>query len=50
MAETDSVKLTAFSRGSGCGCKIAPDLLQSIIRSDFKFPSDKNLLVGNELP
>ncbi len=44
---TEEIKLTQFSHGSGCGCKIAPDVLEKILRSDVKGISDKNLLVGN---
>lgn len=42
------MKLTQYSHGAGCGCKIAPAVLDTILHSDFpkgKFP---NLLVGNE--
>jgi selenide, water dikinase len=40
------IKLTQFSRGAGCGCKISPSVLEEILHSQFTFP-DKNLLVGN---
>lgn len=43
-----NVKLTQYSHGAGCGCKISPAVLDTILHSDFpkqKFPS---LLVGNE--
>lgn len=42
------IKLTQYSHGAGCGCKISPAVLDSILHSDLpqqKFPS---LLVGNE--
>jgi selenide,water dikinase len=42
------VKLTQFSKGSGCGCKIAPSVLEEILQSETGFKSFKNLLVGNE--
>ncbi len=42
------VKLTQFSKGSGCGCKIAPSVLEEILRSETAVRSFKNLLVGNE--
>ncbi len=43
----EEIKLTQFSRGAGCGCKIAPQVLEEILSgSTFSFP-DKNLLVGN---
>lgn len=43
-----SVRLTQFSHGGGCGCKIAPAVLaQLLAASTFKtFPAD--LLVGTE--
>ncbi len=38
-------KLTQYSRGAGCGCKIAPSVLQDIIgQSPTSFPG---LIVGN---
>jgi selenide,water dikinase len=42
------IKLTQFSHGAGCGCKISPAILDAMLHSDLpkaKFPS---LLVGNE--
>ncbi len=41
------IKLTQFSHGSGCGCKIAPDVLQEIIKSTQETGVFKNLMVGN---
>ena len=44
----NEIKLTQYSHGAGCGCKISPALLDTILHSDLpetKFPS---LLVGNE--
>ena len=38
--------LTQFSRGSGCGCKLAPDLLDRILRSERLHAVDPRLLVG----
>src|SRR6188768_3340569 len=43
----DEIKLTQYSRGAGCGCKIAPQVLDEILKSDHFFPDDKKLLVGN---
>jgi selenide,water dikinase len=40
-----NVKLTQHSKASGCGCKIAPAVLQEILKSDFKFDCNE-LLVG----
>ena len=42
------IKLTQFSKGAGCGCKIAPALLETILAgSRDAFPSAK-LLIGNQ--
>src|ERR1035437_4117769 len=41
------IKLTQFSKGAGCGCKIAPQVLEEIL-SGLVSVKDKNLLVGNE--
>jgi len=40
--------LTEYSHGSGCGCKIAPKLLDEILQSRLDIPLDPNLLVGNQ--
>ena len=42
----EKIRLTQYSRGAGCGCKISPQVLEEILHSQFTFP-DKNLLVGN---
>jgi selenide,water dikinase len=45
---TQTIRLTQYSRGSGCGCKIAPSVLEEILKgtgSKLNFPG---LLVGNE--
>ena len=42
------IKLTSFSHGAGCGCKIAPSVLEEILRSGGNFTKDPRLLVGNE--
>jgi selenide, water dikinase len=44
---TASIKLTQYSHGAGCGCKISPKVLDSILHSDITYPEDKRLLVGN---
>lgn len=41
------VKLTEYSHGAGCGCKIAPKVLDSILQSGLNFAPDPRLLVGN---
>ena len=42
------VKLTQYSHGSGCGCKISPKVLDSILKSQLVIPEDDKLLVGNQ--
>lgn len=44
---TDTIKLTQFSPGAGCGCKISPKDLDSILKSDSSYADIPNLLVGN---
>ncbi len=44
----NEIKLTQFSRGSGCGCKIAPDVLEKILKSRTINFTDSKLLVGND--
>lgn len=43
----DRIKLTQHSHGAGCGCKIAPRVLDEILTSNLALPDNKNLLVGN---
>lgn len=43
----ESIKLTQYSRGAGCGCKISPKILDEILKSNISIPDNKNLLVGN---
>ena len=43
-----SIKLTSFSHGGGCGCKIAPGVLAQILKGSSGFPVPKELLVGIE--
>jgi selenide, water dikinase len=40
------IRLTEYSHGSGCGCKIAPKLLDDILKSAAVMPPDARLLVG----
>ena len=42
------IRLTAFSHGGGCGCKIAPGVLAQILKNSHGFPVPKELLVGIE--
>lgn len=42
------IKLTQYSHGAGCGCKISPKLLDSILKSSREHIPYPQLLVGNE--
>jgi selenide,water dikinase len=41
------IRLTQYSHGAGCGCKIAPSVLDKILHSSLPQPNYDNLLVGN---
>lgn len=41
-------RLTQYSHGAGCGCKIAPEVLDRILRQHAPPASFPGLLVGNE--
>ncbi|ROP61632.1 selenophosphate synthase [Enterobacter sp. BIGb0383] len=43
-----AIRLTQYSHGAGCGCKISPKVLETILHSDQAKFIDPNLLVGNE--
>ncbi|MBX9798782.1 MAG: selenide, water dikinase SelD [Burkholderiaceae bacterium] len=43
-----TIKLTSFSHGGGCGCKIAPGVLADILKNSSGFPVPKELMVGIE--
>jgi len=42
------IRLTSFSHGGGCGCKIAPGVLSEILRGARGWPVPKELMVGIE--
>ncbi len=44
----EQIKLTEYSHGAGCGCKISPMLLDEILKSDISTALYPQLLVGNE--
>jgi len=44
----EEVKLTQYSHGAGCGCKISPKLLDTILQSSRNKIHYPELLVGNE--
>lgn len=44
----EEVKLTQYSHGAGCGCKIAPHVLEQILHTTQHKINDPKLIVGNE--
>lgn len=42
------IRLTSFSHGGGCGCKIAPGVLAEILKKSTGFPVPPALMVGIE--
>lgn len=44
---TDPVKLSQYAKGAGCGCKIAPAVLEQILASTRTIGNTHQLLVGN---
>jgi len=45
----EDIKLTQYSKGSGCGCKISPATLKEILETSCEdLPVDPRLWVGNE--
>lgn len=47
MTEQQKIKLTQFSPGAGCGCKISPMILEEIIKKG-RHDAFEKLLVGHE--
>lgn len=45
-SDIPAIKLTEYSHGAGCGCKISPQLLDSMLKTSVNF-TDAKLLVGN---
>ena len=45
--DTSKVKMTEYSHGSGCGCKISPAVLDVMLSSQIPALVDESLLVGN---
>jgi len=41
------IKLTKYSHGAGCGCKISPAILDKILQNNVTQPDNDRLLVGN---
>ncbi|MFT5279307.1 MAG: selenide,water dikinase [Bacteroidia bacterium] len=47
MSENEKPRLTEYSHGGGCGCKISPAILKEIIGSGSELTEFPSLLVGN---
>ena len=45
---TQTVRLTEYSHGAGCGCKIAPKVLDEMLSVGQPGPSFERLWVGND--
>ncbi|MCP4498994.1 MAG: selenide, water dikinase SelD [Deltaproteobacteria bacterium] len=45
--EDAPIRLTQYSHGAGCGCKLSPAVLDRILKSNESFADDR-LLVGND--
>ncbi|WP_024537639.1 selenide, water dikinase SelD [Comamonas badia] len=48
LAPTETIRLTSLSHGGGCGCKIAPGVLQEILQNSAAGIIPPELLVGHE--
>ncbi|HWD89809.1 MAG TPA: selenide, water dikinase SelD [Mucilaginibacter sp.] len=44
----EKIKLTQYSHGAGCGCKISPAVLDKMLHSPIQYTPDARLLVGND--
>ena len=47
LVNQELIRLTQYSHGAGCGCKISPKVLEEILKNNISIPDSKNLLVGN---
>lgn len=48
MINPQDYRLTQYSHGAGCGCKISPQVLDKILASSTALPDFPQLLVGNQ--
>lgn len=44
----EPIRLTQYSHGAGCGCKISPKVLDTILHSQLPQFNDTRLVVGND--
>jgi len=47
MTNETIIKLTQYSHGAGCGCKISSSILEKILAGNITLSGNKNLLIGN---
>lgn len=47
LDKKDKIRLTQFTQGLGCACKMRPQLLESVL-AKMPIPSDSRILVGTE--
>lgn len=45
--DTDKIRLTQYTHGLGCACKLRPQLLEAVLKN-MPAPQDANILVGVE--
>lgn len=48
MKNSEPVRLTQYSHGAGCGCKISPQILDKILHTSQHILANPDLLVGND--
>jgi len=44
----ETIRLTQYSHGAGCGCKISPQVLEHILSSQSDFTNFPELIIGND--
>ena len=47
QADSKDIKLTQYTHGLGCACKLRPQLLEEVLKK-IPVPTDKNILVGTD--
>lgn len=48
LEDAETIRLTEYSHGAGCGCKISPKLLEDILKTEMPAVAYPQLLVGND--
>ena len=48
MNSIKNIKLTSYSHGAGCGCKISPKALTTVLKRSFPQIQTDKLIVGND--